>query len=176
VTYPGGLRAWFRFGRLKLRDRILSFTGNLLAELLQFPLIMDCVLQEFVEAILRLEAASEVRELVAQRQELLERLDLVSDGLWGEVLETAELKVHLQPGGVGVRAQLVWNAESQPGIAGFQHLGETGEFDLDESPMPQMGQRFRRHTAEVGQDADDKRELQRSAIRTRLHGDADTML
>jgi hypothetical protein len=147
----GWRQGWFRFC-LFVRRRELPVTRNLLADLPQFLLVVNRILQQSIETILGLKTGSNLRKPGAQLQQFTQRLDLVGYGLRRKVRHLLKAKRDLQP--CVIVSEPVLNIESQPGTAALQHIVEIRQVYMDEPSTPQVGQWLLRHTAEIPEDTD----------------------
>ena len=156
----GGL-GWFWFGgahRQASSVRGSRLRPGLAAELLQGLGVVDHVLQQLLELVVAVHLVEQVRQPLADLQQLAERLDLPGDLLGLEVGACC-----LNFSSTSILLPSSWSALStwiaSRGLVAGQDLVEVVAIDLDELALLQPGQRLLGLAREVGQDADDERQL-----------------
>src|SRR5918999_2430725 len=146
--------------------------GDLRPQLSHGVCIVDCLLQDLFELVVPLQATAEVGELRAQLEQLTQWLHLLSHLVRREVLEALELQLDgdLRP----VRVELVLGRELQPRLGALEDGIEVVRVHLDELALLEAGQRLRRVTAQIGQDAHEEGELLHLDRAARFHLVGDT--
>src|SRR5579864_8289 len=115
----------------------LSLGLHFFLQLAQLVGVVDRILQQFLELVVALQAAAQVRKLRPQLQQFPQRPYLAGYLLRLEILQALEVQVHLQLPAVGVVAQLVLHRKRNVGLHSSQHAIKVVRVDLDKFPVLQ---------------------------------------
>src|SRR5690348_16999437 len=126
-----------------------------------FPLVFvpQRGLKDLFQLLVALDLASQVRQLVAQVEQLLQRLDFLGHAVGREVRHALEREIDADLPGVRVIRQLVVHGHVEMGLHAAQDIVEVVERDFDELSVLQLGKLFSRMTGEIREHAHDERKL-----------------
>src|SRR6266850_713326 len=127
------------------------------AGLTQQLLILDHLLQQVFEFVVSNETASQVRQAVAQLEQLAKRSDLLSDPCRLKIIHALEAQLDVQLGVVFTQA--VRHFESEPRTDLLHDVVDIVSVDGDELSFRDGGKRFLRHPGKIRQYTDNKMQI-----------------
>src|SRR5690606_10433887 len=119
-----------------------SIRGDLRLQLVEFRLARERRLEDLLQLVVPLQAATQVRELATQVQELPEWLHLLRYTLGREVVEALETEVDADLAGIGFFGEKVVDGEGEVGLHAFQHGVEVVGGDFDELAVLELRERL----------------------------------
>src|SRR6266446_8711682 len=108
-------------------------------ELVALPVVAQRALQDLIELLVALQLAAQVRELIPQLQQLLERLHLLRHPVGRKVPHALEREVEPDLAGIGVVRELVVHRQVQVRLHAREHVVEIVQRYVDELPVLQLG-------------------------------------